>query len=57
MNIDIKKWAPWNWFNNEAEQQGKGNHSAPSLYNQNPLTELHREMDRLFDRAFQGIQI
>ena len=57
MNIDIKKWAPWNWFNNEAEQQGKGNHSAPSLYNQNPLTELHREMDRLFDRAFQGIQM
>ena len=56
MNIDVKKWAPWNWFNNEAEQQGKGNPSVPSLYNQNPLMELHREMDHLFDRALQRFQ-
>lgn len=61
MNIDIQKWAPWNWFKNEEQQQGasvpvqgQNRSSVPSTYSQHPLWELHREMDRLFERAFQG---
>lgn len=61
MNIDIQKWAPWNWFKEEEEQEGRsvpvrgqGNTSLPSTYNRHPLSELHREMDQLFERAFQG---
>lgn len=61
MNIDIQKWSPWNWFKKEDEEHGrsvpvrnKSRASVPSLYGQHPLSELHREMDQLFDRAFQN---
>ncbi len=62
MSFDLKKWVPWNWFKKEQDaQQGAGNvlaakaslpMSAPSL---DPLLQLHREMDRLFDEAFRGL--
>ncbi len=62
MNIDLKKWAPWNWFKKEQETQearslpvrktdGPGSLTAASI---DPLLQLHREMDRLFDEAFRG---
>lgn len=61
MSMNIQKWAPWNWLKKEEEShpvpvQMQKRHSAnlPSLYGRNPLWELHREMDRLFDLAFQG---
>ena len=65
MNIDIQKWAPWNWFKNEEEQQGhsvpvrQGGKASnvPAAYNHHPLWELHQEMDRLFERAFQGFNV
>jgi HSP20 family protein len=65
MNIDIQKWAPWNWFRNEEEQQrgaclpshSQSRSPVPSLYGQHPLWELHREMDQLFERAFQGFHL
>jgi HSP20 family protein len=61
MNFDLKKWAPWNWFKKEQEEQ----QSAASLPVQrsdlpvansavSPIMQLHREIDRLFDDAFRG---
>jgi HSP20 family protein len=63
MDFDLKKWAPWNWFKKEQDaDQGAGNvpvaktnlstnPPSPSL---DPLLQLHREVDRLFDDAFRG---
>lgn len=63
MNIDIKKWNPWNWFKHENEQEA-GNVSMrkettqersgriPSLYTESPLWNIHREIDNLFDDMF-----
>jgi HSP20 family protein len=61
MNIDIKRWTPWNWLKGEEQQEGRNlparqnDRSAglPSLYNDHPLWSLHREMDRVFDNFFQ----
>lgn len=61
MNIDIKRWTPWNWLKGEQQQEGRNlptrqnDRSAglPSLYNDHPLWNLHREMDRVFDNFFQ----
>lgn len=61
MSFDLKKWAPWNWFKNEQEEQ----QAAASLPVQrsdqpvagsavSPILQLHREIDRLFDDAFRG---
>lgn len=57
--MDIKKLAPWNWFKKEEEQSGARvpvhHRDAVAEYPQsgagNPLVQLHREMDRLFDNA------
>lgn len=65
MNFDLKKLAPWNWFKKEQQeaQQSAGNlpvarSQAPgtlsSLPTTDPLLQLHREVDRLFDEAFRG---
>ncbi|MFO8154154.1 Hsp20/alpha crystallin family protein [Thioalkalivibrio sp.] len=63
MGFDLNKLAPWNWFKKEQEaQQGAGSvpvakanlpASAP-LSSLDPLLQLHREVDRLFDDAFRG---
>ncbi len=61
MNIDIKRWTPWNWLKGEEQQEGhnlparQNDRSAglPSLYNDHPLLSLHRDMDRVFDSFFQ----
>lgn len=63
MGFDLNKLAPWNWFKKEQEaQQGAGSvpvakanlaaSSSPSSLD--PLLQLHREVDRLFDDAFRG---
>lgn len=60
--MDIRKLAPWNWFKNEEEEQGK---SLPVEYSDkrargqessfySPLAQLHREVDRLFNNTFHG---
>ena len=60
--VDIKKLAPWNWFKKEEEE---GRASVPVHYHGHrpgyaaggvldPLLELHREMDRMFDRFLRG---
>lgn len=61
MNIDIKKWSPWNWFRGEEMQENRSlpvarsgsNGQSPSLYADHPLWNLHREMDRVFENFFQ----
>jgi HSP20 family protein len=61
MDIDLKKWAPWNWFRKEQEDQ-RGASSLPVQRNElpasggplSPMLQLHREIDRLFDDAFRG---
>ncbi|GAB4400123.1 MAG: small heat shock protein sHSP20 [Rhodoferax sp.] len=63
MNLDLQKWAPWNWFKKEQDadqserkvavggvDDGLGS-PARSL---DPLLQLHRDVDRLFDEAFRG---
>ncbi len=60
--MDIKKLAPWNWFKNEEEEAGA---SVPVVHqsnvqprltegNVNPIVQLHREVDRLFENTFRG---
>ena len=60
--MDIKKLAPWNWFKKEEEEAGSTvpmqradaqlQHLEGGMAN--PILQLHREMDRLFDNAFRG---
>ena len=58
--MDIKKLVPWNWFKKEEENVGKTvpvrREGAPEqgLTSGNPLQQVHREIDRLFDGAFPG---
>lgn len=60
--MNIKKLAPWNWFKNEEEEAGanvpvKRTDVRPSFSKgaeTNPIVQLHREMDRLFENAFRG---
>ncbi|WP_181443364.1 Hsp20/alpha crystallin family protein [Legionella pneumophila] len=56
--MDIKKLAPWNWFKEEETQ----NKSVPisSTTGQNyisPLSQLHQEIDRIFDNVLRSVGI
>jgi HSP20 family protein len=66
MSIDLKKWAPWNWFRKEQDTRqepanvpvAKANLPAtlpPASLD--PLLQLHREVERLFDDAFRGFGV
>ncbi len=54
--MNIKKLAPWNWFQHESKEAEKvpvrtlTERTAYDL----PVFQLHREIDRLFDEAFSG---
>lgn len=53
--MDIKKLAPWNWFKDEEASETK--HLPVSRAGQNyytPLTQLHQEIDRMFDSVFRN---
>ena len=63
--MDIKKLAPWNWFKTEEDQSGASvpvrrsdalaqDHQGGA---ENPIVQLHREMDRLFENAFRGLWV
>lgn len=64
MNLDLKKWAPWNWFKKEQDTQQSASNvpvtraNLPAMMSTSssldPLLQLHREVDRLFDDAFRG---
>ena len=56
--MNIKKFAPWNWFQHESET---GKHapvrrgtSAAMPTAGYPLMQLHNEIDRLFNESFRG---
>lgn len=56
--MELKKLAPWNWFKKEEEmdhgvpiKQGKAG-GIPGQYD--PMLQLHRDIDHLFDRFFRG---
>lgn len=63
--MDIKKLAPWNWFKKEEEQHGTRvpvqRSDAVAQYPQghsgNPIVQLRREIDGLFENAFRGYGI
>ncbi len=67
MNVNLKKWAPWNWFKKEQDTQQDASAvpvvrsnpptSLPASPALDPLLQLHREMDRLFDDAFRGFGV
>ncbi|WP_426415336.1 Hsp20/alpha crystallin family protein [Aestuariirhabdus sp. LZHN29] len=48
--MEWQKALPWNWFSNEQPQVG----SVDRPFSPHPLTQLHNEMDRLFEVAFSG---
>jgi len=52
--MNIKKYAPWNWFQHEDKEPQKVPVRAVAeqpAYDY-PVFQLHREIDRLFDEAF-----
>lgn len=56
--MNIKKFAPWNWFQHESDG---GKHvpvrrgsTASMATSGNPLMQLHNEIDRLFNESFRG---
>lgn len=61
--MDIKKLAPWNWFKKEEEEFGSHipvlradkQKRHPESGIMNPIMQLHREMDRLFENTFRGL--
>ena len=46
---------PWNWFKKEEERSPSVRHQNGGLSTDHPLGRLHREIDNLFDQAFQGL--
>ena len=65
MNFDITKFAPWNWFKKEQQEAQQNAGSLPVNRSQasstpsgtqvgDPLIQLHREVDRLFEDAFRS---
>lgn len=63
MELDVQKWNPWNWFKHEEkedsgnvpvqrEAQGRSGSTLPSALSSDPLWNIHREIDRLFDGVF-----
>ena len=58
--MNIKKLAPWNWFKKEEEtgadvpvRMGEPKTTHPQGGVLNPILQLHREMDNLFENAFR----
>lgn len=59
--MDMKKIAPWNWFKKEEEGATnvpiQRNDVQPANYEGgalNPIVQIHREMDRIFESALRG---
>ena len=53
--MSTKKWNPWNWFRKEEEETGKPLAvQKQGRESDSPIERFHREIDRLFDKAFRG---
>jgi HSP20 family protein len=61
--MELKKLAPWNWFKKEEEidhsipvkHDTKGTLAPQRQYE--PMLQLHRDIDRLFDHFFRGFNL
>jgi HSP20 family protein len=56
--MNMSKLAPWNWFKKEEEHEGssvpsKRDDQAVPVRQTHPLSQIHNEIDRLFDDAFR----
>ena len=56
--MEMKKLAPWNWFQNEQEGRTGFATSFPTLRSglRDPLTTMRTEMDRLLDSFGRGFE-
>ena len=67
MNMNIQKWAPWNWLKNEdnhgphhsavadrIQSHNYNYHDLEANMNDNPVYNLHREINRIFGDAFSA---
>lgn len=57
----MSRFAPWNWFRKEQEQEGQAQFvhradeaSVPAYGATNPMLQLHRDIDRMFELALRG---
>ena len=48
---------PWNWFKKEEEQSQPARSQNVSRSSDHPLARFHRDLDQLFDSAFQGFPL
>jgi HSP20 family protein len=59
MDINVRKWIPWNWFRNEEEHEGvpvrRSTGNVPERHD-DPLAAVHHEIDRLFSRLLQPFE-
>jgi HSP20 family protein len=64
--MNVKKWSPWNWFREEEAGEGdsmpvrhklqRPGSNMPSLfYGDDPVWNIHREIDRVFDDMFSRL--
>lgn len=55
--MELTKLNPWNWFKNEEQSEPKRYPVSRAGQQYAPLTQLHREIDRIFDNAFSGLSL
>lgn len=55
--MELTKLNPWNWFKNEEESESKHLQVSRAGQHYTPLTQLHQEIDRIFDNAFRGFRL
>lgn len=55
--MNVRNLAPWNWFQHEENKESQSLPVRSELARSLPIypvSQLHREIDRLFDEAFSG---
>jgi len=52
--MNIRKYAPWNWFKQEEQEDVPVRNRQTQLATSDPVRHLHSEIDRLFNEAFRG---
>ncbi len=56
--MEVKKLlTPWNWFKKEEEQAQAVRTSNGRQGSAHPLSQLHRDLDQLFDTVFKGFPL
>lgn len=60
--MNIRQLAPWNWFKDEEQSEARsvpvgraGPRNNQPYYT--PLSQLHQEIDRMFDRVFSSFSL